>query len=90
MKTPGIFALVFLSGLGLAAWLALRWWNEKGLYRYLPIAYGFAFGFSFGVVVLRATIGAAVLHGLLFSVVGFIVVLCLRLGRSRSRGPGPA
>lgn len=90
MKAPVLFASVFLSGLGLAAWLALRWWNEKGLYRYLPIAYCFAFGFSFGVVVLRASIGAAVLHGLLLSVVGFIVVWCLRVARRRRPGSGSA
>ena len=73
MGISELASLVFVAGLCLAAWLAARRWNGKASYRYLPVAYSFMFGFIYSALMLRNEIAEAIIHGLLTSIVGFVV-----------------
>ena len=87
MPNSSIAALLFLTGLCLSAWLAARTWQRKLIHRFLPVAYCFVFGLAYSVFVLDSTLIMGLLHSLMASIVGLVIVfgLWVELG-SRSSG----
>jgi hypothetical protein len=77
MQKSYVAALVFLAGLCLAAWLAARAWDQRIVYRFLPVMYCVLFGFIYSMSVLDSTLIDAASHSLMTSIVGAAIVFGL-------------
>jgi hypothetical protein len=77
MQRSGVAALIFLTGLFLAAWFAARQWESKIIARFFPIAYCILFGFAYSTLVLGSNVVNGLVHGLMASIVGVAIVFAL-------------